>query len=133
MLSHGGGKAPSQDGTEATLNFKLVRNGHAEPELASSASGKNGSALNLKTAIQIASVATPMGMMMHAYGGQGFGMFAMQWTNGPAHSAADPGMSMLYRGLEQATPGPATPELSAVEAALENEAHAISAAVQKAK
>ena len=133
MLSHGGGKAPAQDGTEATLNFKLIRSGHTEPELASSATGKNGSALNLKTAIQIASIATPMGMMMHSYGGQGFGMFAMQWTRGSAYSAADPGMSILLRGLEQAPQGPANPEMSAVSAALQDEAHAISAAVQKAK
>jgi hypothetical protein len=134
MLSRGGGKAPAQDGTEATLRFTVTRLGQDGPVLSSSATGKNGSALNLKTALQLASLATPMGLMVHSMGGGSFGMFAAQWgMRGPGFGAPDPGLAMMFRGLEQtAAPAaaPASPEMAAVCAALENEAHAVTAAVK---
>jgi hypothetical protein len=134
MLSRGAAKPPAQDGTEATLRFTVTRLGQDRPTLASSATGKNGSALNLKTALQLASMATPMGLMMHSMGGGSFGMLAAQrGMGGPGFGAPDPGLAMMFRGLEQTSrpaAGPATPEMSAVSAALENEAHAVTAAVK---
>jgi hypothetical protein len=54
MLSRGAANAPAQDGTEATLRFTVTRLGQDRPALASSVTGKNGSGLNLKTALQLA-------------------------------------------------------------------------------
>lgn len=126
LLSRGGSKPPAQDGTGATLDFQLTQVGQAQPVLASSAAGKNGSALNLSTAIQLAQIAsyvTPMGMMMRSYGA--FGMFGSQMGGGGL-GGLNMGLSML-RGFEQHSTVPASPETAAVSAALEGEAQAVAA------
>lgn len=126
LLSRGGSKPPAQDGTGATLNFKLTRVGQTEPVLASSAVGKNGSALNLSTAIQLAQMAsyvTPMGMMMRSYGA--FGMFGTQMGGGGL-GGLNMGLSLL-RGFEQHSSAPASPEAAAVSSALDGEAQAVAA------
>jgi hypothetical protein len=74
-----------------------------------------------------------MGLMVHSMGGGSFGMFAAQWMRGPGFAAPDPGLAMMFRSLEQTSrpaAGPASPEMSAVSAALENEAHAVTALVK---
>ena len=122
------------DGSQATVEFRVLAVGETTPALASSATGTNGSALNLKTAIQIASTLTPLGLMAHAYGGQGFGMFASQLLASPqAGYGSDPalhGMALFARTAStfQQTATPTTsPELTAVSAALENEVQAVAA------
>ncbi len=123
--------ANTADGSEATVNFRLMQVGQTEPALASTASGKNGSALNLKTAIQLASMLTPMGLMAHAYGGQGFGMLASHLL---ANSSADPGLggiaSLFAQTSSAAQAIPSSPELTAVSAALENEGKMVAAKVK---
>jgi hypothetical protein len=133
MLSRNASKPPAQDGTSATLDFRLIRTGQPEPVLASTAAGKNGSALNLSTALQLAQIAsavTPMGMMMRSYGG--LGMFGSQMGMGGGFGGPGQGLAMLARGFEQATKTPASPELAAVSAALEGEAHAVAAKLKPA-
>ena len=132
MLSRGAGKTPAQDGTEATLQFTLTRFGQTAPALSSSAAGKNGSALNFKTAFQLASFASPMGLMMHSAGGGSFGIFASQWMRGSGFGAAEPGLAMMLSGLEQTSrpaAEPASSEMQAILAALEKEAQSVKAQV----
>jgi hypothetical protein len=128
-----GGGAPAQDGTAATLNFRLMRIGTSEEALASSAAGRNGSALNIRTAIQIAMMVSPMGMMMHSLGGQGFMTLASHFMSGSGVSAGggDPALNILFSLLQQpSSAGAASPEMAAVSAALENEAQAVKTKLQ---
>ena len=133
MLSRGAAKAPAQDGTEATFHFTVARSGQSEPAVSSSATGRNGSALNFRTALQLASFASPMGLMMHSFGGGSFGIFAAQWMRGSGLGAPDPALAMMLRGIEQTsrpTAEPASSEMSAVAAALESEGHAVMSRVK---
>lgn len=128
MLSRSGSKPPAQDGTGATLSFRLTRPGQAEPVLTSSVIGKNGSALNLSTAIQLAqlaSFATPLGMMMRSYGG--FGMFASQLMGGGGLGSPNAGLAMMLHMEQSSSKAPASPEAAAVAAALDSESHSVAA------
>jgi hypothetical protein len=128
-----GGGTPAQDGTAATLNFRLLRIGTSEEALASSAAGRNGSALNIRTAIQIGMMVSPMGMMMHSLGGQGFMTLASHFMSGSGVSAGggDPALNILFSLLQQpSSAGAASPEMAAVSAALENEAQAVKTKLQ---
>ena len=127
LLSRGGSKPPAQDGTGATLSFRLTPVGQAEPVLASSAAGKNGSALNLSTAVQLAQLAsyiTPMGMMMRSYGG--FGMLGMPGMGGGSLGGPNMALSLLS-GFDHQSGATASPEAAAVGAALASEAQAVTA------
>lgn len=130
----GANSGTQQDGTMATLNFRLVRVGSSEEALASSAAGKNGSALNIRTAIQIAMMVSPMGMMMHTMGGQGFMMIASHFMSGAGPGmgggGGDPALSILFSLLQQPSSAAGSPELAAVSAALDNEAAAVKTKLQ---